>query len=114
MSDPHPSYVRDHLVACANVKYLFVVKTEVSQTPTARGGDKFSPGKFVGAVHLYRLADQRHLGGFRVSAESSRSVTVVGKDSDSRRIDSDFSAKVFVAIDDGIRKHVPSALPSSK
>ena len=60
---------------------------------------------------LYRLDSQQLLGGFRVRVESSNSLKIYGN-TEASRLESDLTSRVFVAIDDGIKKHVPGALPA--
>ncbi len=101
----------EYLRNCAAVRYLFVVRTREHRAPAYASADTFTPGKFVGDVLLYRVDDKSALGGFRIDVESSDVVTVTKGNRDGDRLGSDFSANVFVAVQDGIRRYVPGALP---
>ena len=102
---------------CARAEYLIVMRTHSSAGAMTLDKDSFQSGSYEGDVLLFRLADGQSLGGFRVSAtnndtvmaptDASGNVTNAGE-----RLDSDLSANVFVAIGDGLRKHVPGVLPA--
>jgi hypothetical protein len=111
LSDPIPKVAESYFEGCEAVKYVFVVRTFEHQDPQSLGDDNFTPGRFEGDVLLYEVASKKAFGGFKVSVQSSRSVTVGGEAQTSDRLSSDFEANVFVAIDDAIRAHLPGALP---
>lgn len=111
LSDPIPKVAESYFEQCEAVRWVFVVRTFEHQDPLSLDDDSFTPGRFEGDVLLYEVATKKSFGGFKISVQSSRSVTVAGEASNSDRLASDFEANVFVAIDDEIRKHLPGALP---
>jgi hypothetical protein len=107
-----------YLEECARAEYLFVLRSNVDAPATLIDDDTFEQGKYHGDVLLYRLADGQLLGGFTVSEKSSDEVQVAidasGAAVDAAgRLDSDLSSRVFVAINEKLRKTVPGVLPPS-
>ena len=72
---------------------------------------KFVPGKFRADVLVYQLDSAKYLGGFIVEAAHAQKIEVADDDDPENRFDSNLSAEVFVALDDGARKHIPGSLP---
>lgn len=101
------------LEECARAEYLFVMRTHATEGAQTVDRETFQPGSYEGDVLLFRLADGALLGGFRVSATNNDTVTTREDVSDAdERLESDLSSNVFVAIGDGVRKHVPGSLPA--
>lgn len=105
----------DFLETCGGADYLFVLRTHASEWAKTVDRESFKPGMYEGDVLLFRIADGTLLGGFRVSATNSASVTTQtdasGYISDaSERLDSDLSANVFAGINDKLRQYVPGSI----
>lgn len=99
------------LSECARAEYVFVLRAHEEIQPSVTGSDSFDGGYFEGDVLVFRLADATLLGGFRVSAENSDTVMASSDAMDvGSRLDSDISANLFVAIEDGLRTHVPGSI----
>ena len=106
----------DYLEECASAEYLFVLRTHDETSPRLLDSGRFRPGRYEGDVLLFRLADGALLGGFRVAVASSASVMArtdaTGNPDDAdRRLESDLDANAFVAINDGLRQHLPGVIP---
>ena len=110
LSDPLPRVADEYLEACAAVRWALVVRTFAYEAPRLTGADRFAPGRFDGDVLVFDVTTGELLGGFPVSVRSSNSVAVVQSARDSDRIQNDFEANVFVALDDAIRAALPGAL----
>jgi hypothetical protein len=104
-----------YLTECGRAEYVFVLRTVDERSAGVTGTDTFEPGLYQGEVLLFRLADGAALGGFRVATESSGEVSVLVDDDGNpidagARLDSDLTSKVFVAIEEGLKTHVPGAV----
>lgn len=113
----HPGAFEDYMKQCADAQYLFVLRAHDEASAQIVDLETFQPGHYEGDVLLLRIADGAVLGGFRVSAKSNESIMAQtdasGNATDiGERLDSDLDANVFVAIDDGIRRHLPGTIPA--
>jgi hypothetical protein len=100
---------------CGRAEYAFVLRTIDYSIAGMTGADTFEPGRYEGEVLLFRLADGAPLGGFRVASASSGEISVAVDEAGvaldtGERLDSDFEANAFAAIEAGLKAHVPGVL----
>ena len=104
------------LPSCADAEYVFVQRTHDFVPAALVGETTFAPGHYTGDVLLYRVADGALLGGFRVAAESSDSISV-GADESGRALDpiggvnQDLARRVQEDITAKLKQHVPGVVP---
>jgi hypothetical protein len=104
-----------YLEECGRAKYVFVLRTGLSEAAQVGQEKTFAKGNYAGEVLLFRIADGEALGGFRVGADSSDSVSMDRAKVDDaqavgERLEDDLSANVFVDIDKQLRAHVPGVI----
>lgn len=105
-----PVGARGFLSDCARAEYVFVLRRVYAPVE----GETYDPLTWRGEVLLFRLADGAALGGFRVGTDTRGATTVLvdgagNQVAGSARTD-DPRAKIFAAIDEGLRTHVPGVL----
>lgn len=104
-----------YLSECERAKYLFVLRSQSEDAAQMVGVDSYTAGHYTGDVLLFRLADGKLLGGFRIDAQSNGSVMAhtdaQGNAIDAAtRLDSDLSANTFVEVEEKLKKFVPGAV----
>lgn len=97
------SVAEEALALCTRAKYVVVLRTVEHKRPEVVG-DKFDEGKVVAEVHVFNWDAAKHLGGFRVTAVNSDTVTSYDKEGTSALL-RDLEAQLEKAILAGLGKH---------
>jgi hypothetical protein len=100
MADGGASKATKYLKACAQLKYMVVLRQRSGSKPKEDAGTKtFTPGSYSGDVFVFDLGSGKMLGGFTVDVTSGSTKVKKGESAGS------FQSEVEKAVLDGLKKY---------